>query len=1064
MRPHKLVMKAFGPFANETAVDFDAMGSGIYLISGDTGSGKTTIFDALIYALYGTASGGGRSRLSTEAFQSDYARSGERREEMRVSLTFSNAGHTYEVTRRMYWGKKGEAQKAVKESVLSENGRMIAAAKGREDRDEVTAKITEILGLNADQFRRIMMLAQGEFQRFLTAGSDERGEILGRLYDNRRYEDFQCRLKAAAALAEKKDAAISEKIRAQTGFFALPDDASEEEKEALAPEHPDLPDVMEAMLGRMRTKRDGYAEEIQHKAERLTHLNAQKTLGEANNRLLDDLEAAEKRLKLLEEQKEEMDGLSRNISEAESAGKILPLHKALKEAKKGKEISGKRISDLGKQRETLAAQAAKAEEAAESAEKTLAPRVAEMNGKAAAMRSRLHFYDEYRAAMDAYGEKAGQLQAAETDAEEKRKTAADLKEERAHLAETLTKLETAGEAAVLEAVRREETLKERKRALKEIADAAASLRTLMFGREKAAQRLLEAQNASVRAEETHLRLNKAFLSGQAGILASGMREELLTSDTVVCPVCGSVHTAEESASFAKAAEHVPSREAVDQALTRWTEEKRAEAAAEKAFHEADSGVRTAQEVLRIAAEKEFGTVRPENILKDGLLLEEKTAECEAALKEAEDARRSAELEKAEKDKALAALERNRSASDEAETARLSALEILQQKKAEAETAKAGALGWKKQLEGHPETKEEALRQILSYEEEAAQLQGRIDKARTTLEECRQQQADKEGNLSEAVLEDQRREQTLREAEQAFRDGLAGRHFQDEAAWIKAISPDGILPDEEDLSARIAAMRDTRDDYERRCAQSRAAAAQLKESAQGLARCDLKALETEIETAARELETLRGAERSLHTRLSADEAVFRNVSDLLKEKKRNRFVLEELRPLSDTANGHYAFSRYVLGGFFRRIVDAANVHLQTLTDGEYCLLPVETGDGRRTLGLGLKVENMMTGTVRDTETLSGGQSFEASLSLALGLSDIVQMESTGSVRIDSMFIDEGFGSLDGAHLDKAVEVLHNLSDGRRQIGIISHVSRLDECLTKKIRVVAGERGSSVRIEV
>ena len=126
MRPHKLVMKAFGPFAKETVVDFDAMGNNVYLISGDTGAGKTTIFDAIVYALYGKASGNGRSSLGTEAFHSDYAKHGKNREEMRVELTFSEAGRTFTVLRRMYWGVKGDSQSSSKEAVLTENGTTLA--------------------------------------------------------------------------------------------------------------------------------------------------------------------------------------------------------------------------------------------------------------------------------------------------------------------------------------------------------------------------------------------------------------------------------------------------------------------------------------------------------------------------------------------------------------------------------------------------------------------------------------------------------------------------------------------------------------------------------------------------------------------------------------------------------------------------------------------------------------------------------------------------------------------------------------------------------------------------
>ena len=154
---------------------------------------------------------------------------------------------------------------------------------------------------------------------------------------------------------------------------------------------------------------------------------------------------------------------------------------------------------------------------------------------------------------------------------------------------------------------------------------------------------------------------------------------------------------------------------------------------------------------------------------------------------------------------------------------------------------------------------------------------------------------------------------------------------------------------------------------------------------------------------------------------------------------------------------------MLNDFFRRIGDQANRHLDIMTDGEYSLAAALGSDGRRNVGLDLRVRSNLTMTERDTATLSGGQSFEAALSLALGLSDVVQMESTSRIRIDSMFIDEGFGTLDGAHLDRALEVLSHLQAGTRQIGIISHVDKLEECLPKKIRVISGPEGSRVETE-
>jgi exonuclease SbcC len=136
----------------------------------------------------------------------------------------------------------------------------------------------------------------------------------------------------------------------------------------------------------------------------------------------------------------------------------------------------------------------------------------------------------------------------------------------------------------------------------------------------------------------------------------------------------------------------------------------------------------------------------------------------------------------------------------------------------------------------------------------------------------------------------------------------------------------------------------------------------------------------------------------------------------------------------------------------------------MSGGQYELKRCRAADNNRSQsGLELDVIDHYNGTERSVRTLSGGESFKASLSLALGLSDVVQMDSMSTVRIDSMFIDEGFGSLDGERLDKALDVLQHLSGGKRQIGIISHVARLDECLPRKIHVIASQGGSFVRVE-
>ncbi|MDO4531749.1 MAG: SbcC/MukB-like Walker B domain-containing protein, partial [Bacillota bacterium] len=177
----------------------------------------------------------------------------------------------------------------------------------------------------------------------------------------------------------------------------------------------------------------------------------------------------------------------------------------------------------------------------------------------------------------------------------------------------------------------------------------------------------------------------------------------------------------------------------------------------------------------------------------------------------------------------------------------------------------------------------------------------------------------------------------------------------------------------------------------------------------------------------------------------------------------------VRELSRTANGELpkkdkiAFEQYVQGFYFQKILRAANLRLKDMTEGRYVLLHAEKASNKRSqAGLEIEVMDHYTGKSRSVRSLSGGEAFKASLSLALGLSDVIQSHA-GGVRIDAMFIDEGFGSLDDRSREQAVEVLQKLSGGDRLIGIISHVSELKESIERKIIVKKGTKGSTIELK-
>ena len=1107
MRPHKLLMKAFGPFAKETTVDFDAMGNSIYLISGDTGAGKTTIFDGLIYALYGTASGGARSGLGTEAFHSDYAKEGSRRDEMRVELTFSNADRRYAIVRRMYWGKKGEAKAPVKESLLTEDGSTIVHSRGREDRDEVTAKVTEILGLDADQFRRIIMLAQGEFQKFLTAKSDERGIILGKLFNNRQHQDFQYRLKAAAVLLREQENAALEEAKAQLKTFVFPDlpgDASfssaavpeawhpvsEEDRSAITVDHPELIPVLQKMLEEINAGLTEVRKSIREEEASLRKLEALRIQGETCNVLLDDLESRKKQRSGLETKRSEMDALRSLLKLAEAAEKVLPLENAKQLAEESWESILKRIRQLEQMKEQLADEAAFRQKHCMEVQARNNPLIAERKNRISAVRTILHFYDDLERST---AERAQRSEALKAAAEETDRAAAalhELRRRQTELSEEIRRLAGAGEYALASSKSELEKLVRHKAELEEITESTAIVQRLIAEEADLAGALVNARKEELAAEEKHLRMNRAFIEGQAGILAHELREKLKTEKEVSCPVCGSRHSAADVSLFASLKEEIPVREQVDQAYAAWESARRSAGTAREKHDRKANELSVKRTALLEKAGRRLGLTEEERALfaagrdgkspergelsqipdnelwerlQEGSALTKALHACQAEIAKAQEHFDRASAEKAAKEKA--SLEKAQ--ADEQVLKAQEALEHARQKYSDAKRAAAVAdtqvENWRQQLEGYPESKAAAEKIIDTLDKETGSLQQQVDDAGEELQQCLRKQERNSGELSSAYAEKENRERVREAAAKSFQSQLKKCAFAEAEAYHAALSPEGERLSQEKLAAWILGKRAEIEGYDEECRSLDAAVRQLERSTKGMIRADLPAIREQIAKAAEQLEERKAIEKEISARQRTDQLAYRELCEIEERRLRYRKVSMKLGPLADTADGKYAFSRYVLGSFFHSIVEQANVHLETMTDGEYLLVPKESGDGRSNLGLELRVLNTITGRERETASLSGGQLFEASLALALGLSDVVQMESSSRIQIDSMFIDEGFGSLDEGRLDKAIEVLQHLSAGKRQIGIISHVARLDECIPKKIHVIAGERGSGVSIE-
>ena len=232
--------------------------------------------------------------------------------------------------------------------------------------------------------------------------------------------------------------------------------------------------------------------------------------------------------------------------------------------------------------------------------------------------------------------------------------------------------------------------------------------------------------------------------------------------------------------------------------------------------------------------------------------------------------------------------------------------------------------------------------------------------------------------------------------------------------------------------------------------------------------DLEQAESRQGTLAEQKRVLHQRETALQSRLTLNRRAGEQLRLHLAEQERLRTRLTWLQSLSDTANGRlsgqerFRLETYVQTTYFDRVLRRANLRLRVMSGGQYDLLRRTENGLRSQAGLDLDVVDHSNGTIRGVETLSGGESFLASLSLALGLADEIQSSASG-VQLDTMFVDEGFGSLDGEALEKAVQVLNQLSEGHRLVGIISHVPSLKERIDRQIVVKKdGSKGSSAAI--
>ncbi|HHU11685.1 MAG TPA: SMC family ATPase [Clostridiaceae bacterium] len=1037
MKPLRLEMEAFGPFAEKTTVDFSAIQQGLFLIAGDTGAGKTSIFDAIVYALFGEKSSQD-NRSRTGALHSDFAKAGVT---PYVELTFLLHGKTYVINRTVsYYRPKKRGDGFIYEqasvTLTLPDGRILERSR------DVLQAVSERLGLSAAEFRHLYLLPQGEFAKILNASSVDREQIFRTVFRTGYAERLKQALQQLAQTTGREaeirrsvilDAASRMPVDAAAGYAG-------DYRSALAAKQLDRLFALEPLF-----RADAGAVEKSHKAAagRLKEMETRlKELDKAIERAA-DMNVKLDQLKTLGEQKSalanaaaEQEANRQTLAAARRARQaVYPLEAALIRA-------GRQSADAAATEKTLLQEQ---KENARALNKCLP-----LREKAEAYRKELEPLRQERdrllQAMQAWDDAAALT--SEMTGFENRQNA--LLGEQAALIlrirqaeETLAGAEdTNAESAALAALRHELDDRKEKRADKK--ERTEALQHLLLQRTRLAGERREAGLRLKTARDAQQDLEQRYFGSQAGQLAA----QLKPGES--CPVCGST---DHPRPALRSADDV-TKDMLDKADL--TVESLRDTASKADGRLIELETRTKLLLQRFHDNAWLpGTL---NLDSDPDVWESEMKAISHSLESERDAVDASEQTYAERLSALQARQIKLKQADQERADAAAALDACKQSldKVRLELASSqGRLALQKTLlvgdsKADVESKLNAILRdtkektdfvattdadVAKLEKAADTIEARLNDVSVRLEKCRSEQTEAAGRFAAAW-----REQGFL-TEKAYREAML-----DEAA-------------EASLTGEVAA-------HDRAVTQVETLFLRLQSETEGAVPVDVGRMRDEHDALAEAATALQNEERQLD-RLSER---WRQALDHLFSGRTAfeecRDAADEAAMLSRAASGNVSkvvkrtFEAYVQANWFSEVIRAANVRLHTLSEGRYELtLRSEAENLVSKSGLDLDVVDYYTGKARAAESLSGGETFKASLALALGLSDVVQA-STGGIEVDCLFIDEGFGSLDNTALQQALTVLIELAGDTRMIGVISHVTALKSVIERQLVVEKGRSGSRV----
>ncbi|MQY10641.1 hypothetical protein SRB5_07520 [Streptomyces sp. RB5] len=991
MRLHRLTVSAFGPFAGREEIDFDALsGAGIFLLHGPTGAGKTSVLDAVCYALYGAVPGARQGG----GLRSDHAAVGTPTE---VELDFTVAGRRLRVTRRpaqLRPKKRGTGTTEDKAVSLLSESTADGGTKGlSRSHQEIGEEIGQLLGMTREQFCQVVLLPQGDFARFLRADAEARAKLLGRLFDTRRFAEVEERLarfrrEAGEAVGTGDEWLVSLAHRMSEAAGPLPG----VELPGLTAGEPGLTGaVLEyAALARSTARELCDTAELAALAADAGHVRADEALSGARElaRLQREHAAALARTQAARERSPERERTARRLERGRAADAVLP---ALE------------LRDAADAEERTAAEAERRARgrlpegiAGENAE-----RLAARSGQ---VREELGTLNAARAAEGRSTALSSELGALEREAGADEDLLAETADWLKGWEETRSRLQRRIEAAQGAAMRAEQTGPRLEHATRTL-EAARRRDELAVRAEDAEREVVRARERSAGTREHWLDLKERRLLGIAAELAAGLRPD------EACPVCGSHEHPEPARTEAG---HVD-RRTEEQALAEYRE---ADAARERA----EQGLRSVRDVLA-AAREEAGAADVRELADGAAALTGQLAEARAQAAGALAAREDLDQAEGEYDRRLA----QRHEAEQRVVARTTRREALLDERAALDEQIAAARGPAPTVAARAS---ELTRQSELLEEAAARAR------QAEVSALRLKEAD--ARLADAAF--RAGFDTPTAAADAVLDRAAQRELQHRLdAWQREDAADAATL--ADPRIREAAVRPPADIDAAHTAYDRATR-RMRERAADRTRAEER----------------RTALDRLGERATAE---IRRIAPLRAEYERVARLASLAAGTSAENERKMRLESYVLAARLEQVAATASLRLRRMSAGRFTLVHSDGRGGRGRSGLGLHVVDAWTGSEREASSLSGGESFFASLALALGLADVVT-EEAGGVRLDTLFIDEGFGSLDEQTLDEVLDVLDSLRERDRTVGIVSHVPDLRRRIPTQLQVHKTKSGSTVRL--